>query len=468
MDDARPAPLWHDDPQWKKVGECVSPDLPNEPLDILIIGAGLSGLWTAIWLDRLVPHCRIAIVDADGIGAGASSRNGGWCSAVLPMTLEAAADRLGDIAAHQLYAEAIANVADIGTFVADRGIDCSWRNGGTLVNATHGGHLDGVRDEYASWVQRGFTDRVRWLEPDALRGVINVAPTLGGYLQDFCASLHPARLVAGLAREVVQRGVTIHAPLRVEHIDTGVVTTSRGSIRTRHTVRATEAFTPSLRQYRRDVMPVYSLMVATEPLQDDILRSLAWADGTTFTDGGELVVYAQLTTDGRLAFGGRGARTPFASRPVPTSSLSTTVHERLVTTMHQFFPATTDSRITHRWGGAVAAHRDWWPAIRVDTAISNEDHCHVSMGGYVGDGVATSHLLARHAARLLAAHATRTRRAAPHPLTDGSAKRWEPEPLRFIGSNAMIALVALIDRREKRRERSSQLLRRILAAILRT
>ncbi|MGA0064002.1 MAG: NAD(P)/FAD-dependent oxidoreductase [Ilumatobacteraceae bacterium] len=461
VDGARPAPLWHDDPDWLTVGAAATSELPTEPLDVVIIGAGFSGLWTAIWLSKIAPEWRIAIVDASGVGAGASSRNGGWCSAVMPMSPTDIAARLGTEAATQLYAEAITNVDEIGSFIRSAGIDCSWRKGGTLVNASHAAQVKGVRSEFESWRSLGFERHVRWLDPESLRSMINLAPTMGGYVQDFCASIHPARLVAGLARSVRARGVSIHAPITVQRIETGAVVTSLGHIHTRHTVRATEAFTPSIRQYRREVLPVYSLMVATEPLRADVRAALNWADGLTFTDGGELVVYAQLTGDGRLAFGGRGAHTPYASRPIDTVALSRTVHERLLRTMHDFFPATRDALVTHRWGGAVAVHRDWWPAIRIDESVSTADHRHVSIGGYVGDGVAASHLLARRAAELLAAP-----RSLPHTLASIPARRWEPEPMRFIGSNAMISLISFIDRRESRRLRRSRFLRRLLSAFL--
>jgi hypothetical protein len=126
--------------------------------------------------------------------------------------------------------------------------------------------------------------------------------------------------------------------------------------------------------------------------------------------------------------------------------------------MHEFFPATRHARISHRWGGAVAAHRSWWPALIIDEMASNREHTTMSIGGYVGDGVATSHMLARRAAERLVEPT-----AARHVLAPASVCRWEPEPLRFIGANAMIAIIDRIDAREARRGRRSRLLRAILA-----
>jgi len=459
--DAATTPLWHADPVWADVRASATNDRPPEDPDVLVVGAGFSGLWVAHWLRLMRPDWSVAIVDATGVGAGASSRNGGWCSAVMPMSPSAVAHKHGSQVAHELYREAIDNVAAIGDFVARHSIDCDWRRGGTLINATQRAQEYSLRDEFREWADHGFAADVQWLDAPELRRVINVAPSFGGYRQSFCASLHPVRFLAGLTRTVISSGTAIHAPVRVTSIDAGRVHTDAGVIRPRHVVRATEAFTPSIRQYRRDVLPVYSLMIATEPLPADVLASLSWSPGTTFTDGGELVVYAQLTSDGRLAFGGRGARTPYASRQSEAASLQIDVHARLVETMHHFFPATRDARISHRWGGAVAAHRTWWPALVVDAASSTRRHTTMSIGGYVGDGVATSHMLARHAAERLTEPT-----AARHILAPASMRRWEPEPLRFVGANAMIALIDRIDEREARRGRPSRILRALLTRIV--
>lgn len=459
--DAATSPLWHDDPRWQDVRTAARDDRPPADPDVLVVGAGFSGLWVAHWLRRLRPGWSVAIVDATGVGAGASSRNGGWCSAVLPMSPSAVARKHGAAAARDLYRESIANVDEIGNFVALHAIDCDWRHGGTIVNATYPAQLSSLRTDWQQWRDHGFADDVQWFDAPTLRAAINVAPSYGGYRQSFCASLHPVRFLAGLSGAVISSGATIHAPVRVTSIDAGRVQTDAGVIRPRHVVRTTEAFTPSIRQYRRDVLPVYSLMIATEPLPADVLASLSWSPGTTFTDGGELVVYAQLTSDGRLAFGGRGARTPYASRPSEAASLQTDVHTRLVETMHHFFPATRDVRISHRWGGAVAAHRSWWPALVTDERASDRNHTTVSIGGYVGDGVATSHMLARRAAERLVEPSK-----ARDVLAPASIRRWEPEPLRYAGANAMIALIDRIDQREARRGRRSRLLRALLSRIV--
>lgn len=458
---AATAPLWHDDPSWAALHGASASILPPRDVDVIVVGAGLSGMWTAWWLRQLRPEWSVAVVDTRGAGGGASSRNGGWCSAVLPVSLGAVSASHGASVATELYRESIANVRTIGNFVAQHGINCDWRAGGTLVNATHASQVATLQSDVRTWLQHGFRDEVRWLEPASVADVINVARTHGACFQDVCASLHPVRLLEGIVHCVRALGVTIHSPVTAHEIGTGAVLTDRGTITTRHVVRATEAFTPAFRQYHRDVLPIYSLMVATEPLPDDVRRSLTWTDGTTFTDGGELVVYAQLTADGRLAFGGRGARTPYASRPLDPTELSRRVHERLVTAMHGYFPATADVGITHRWGGAVAAHRTWWPAVYVDERTSSPEHTNLAIGGYVGDGVATSHLLAQRAAHLLA-----DRGAPRHVLLADRPRRWEPEPLRWIGAQLMISLISAIDRREARRHAPSSVLRAVLRRII--
>ncbi|MGZ4594125.1 MAG: NAD(P)/FAD-dependent oxidoreductase, partial [Actinomycetes bacterium] len=213
-------------------------------------------------------------------------------------------------------------------------------------------------------------------------------------------------------------------------------------------VQALEGYTAALRGARRDVLPLYSVMIATEPLDDDVWSQLGWAGRQTFHDGRRHLFYAQRTQDGRIAFGGRGAPYRYGSRiDDPVRGLGR-LEVRLRGLLVEQFPSLHDVAVTHRWGGVLAVPRDWMPSVRYDarrgTAVA---------GGYSGDGVALANLAGRTVADLV----TGTR----SPLLDlpwvgHVSSRWEPEPLRWLGTSVGEWLATAADRSEERSARPSR------------
>ena len=181
-------------------------------------------------------------------------------------------------------------------------------------------------------------------------------------------------------------------------------------------------------------------MIATEPLPVDVLDAIGLAERATFTDARRLVIYGQRTADGRIAFGGRGAPYRFASRL--GDDFDGRVHERLHTTLVELFPALNEVDITHRWGGAVAAARDWWWSVGMDRG-----NAVAWAGGYVGDGVATANLAGRTLAELLC---DEPGTLSSLPWVGHSSRHWEVEPLRWLGINAVVRLTDRADRYETR------------------
>ena len=166
------------------------------------------------------------------------------------------------------------------------------------------------------------------------------------------------------------------------------MTTTAGEVRAKVVVRAIESFASQMKPTKRSVVPLYSLMVATEPLPADVWRSIGWSGRETFADGRNMVTYAQRTADGRIAFGGRGAPYHFGSRIEDRFDRHDTIHRRLEETVREIFPQVADARITHRWGGPVGAPRDWHTFATIDRATGL-----CAGGGYVGDGVALANLV---------------------------------------------------------------------------
>lgn len=438
---------------------------PRAPLDgdaeadVVIVGAGYTGLWTAYHLAVADPRLRIVVLEAREVGFGASGRNGGWCSAKVSGIADLLADPRSRRSAVALQREMFRTVEEVGRVVAVEGIDCAYHRGGTVVVATRPTHVARLRAQVELRRACGFEeDDFAWWEPDRVAERVRPARNLGGTFTPHCAALHPLRLARGLADAVERRGVTLHEGTRALRLEPHRVVTDRGTVAARRVVRATEAYTARLPGLRREVAPVWSLMVATEPLPDAVWAEIGLGDRETFSDGRRLVVYGQRTADGRLAFGGRGAPYHYASRLDDRFDDEPRVFEALAATLRDLFPPAADAEITHRWGGPLAVARDWQPGVVVDA-----DTDEAWAGGYAGQGVAAAHLAGRILADLLLGAEGGL---AGLPLVGHRSRGWEPEPLRWLGINAGLVLTAWVDRSEDRSGRPARLRGAVLERLI--
>lgn len=440
-----PPSLWHASLDESELAP-RSPLGGDVAVDVAIVGAGYTGLWTAYYLAERDPSLRIAVIEAATAGFGASGRNGGWCSALLPMGLDTTAASHGRDAAVRLQREMFATVDEVGAVAEREGIDCHFVKGGTLVLARNPAHVDRLRAEIDHMRSYGFgEDDVSWLSADEARTQLGATRIEGAQFTPHCAAIHPARLARGLAKAVERRGVVIYDDTRATAIEPRRVRTDRGTVAAEVIVRCTEAFTSTIDGHRRDVAPIYSLMVATEPLPTSFFDEIGWAARSTFSDARRMVIYGQRTADDRIAFGGRGAPYHFGSAMKPTFEQDRRVHDLLERTLHDLFPMLGEAQVTHRWGGPVGVPRDWQCSVGLDRATGL-----AWAGGYVGDGVGTTNLAGRTLADLIT--------GTPSDLVDHAwvghrSPRWEPEPLRWIGITSMVRLPSGIDRYEERHRR---------------
>ncbi|MEY4080045.1 MAG: hypothetical protein RL430_475 [Actinomycetota bacterium] len=423
--------------------------------DVLIVGAGFSGLWTAAHLKMSDPGLNIVVIDAHQPGFGASGRNGGWCSALVPTPPDRIAEETSIEATVALQRRMFGVVDEIGAFVSEHGIDCDWAKGGSLTVATNGAHAGRLRSDMESLRQYGFGEEdLRWLGTDELAGRIAVNGALGATFTPHCAALNPYRLLDGLVQFALDSGVRIFGATRVFKIGNGYAE-ARGEnglvfVTSRHTVVATEAYTTRLRKHKRSVVPLYSYVVATDPIPESVWAEIGWTGRETVADGRNMVTYAQRTGDGRIVFGGRGAPYKFGSDIHSEHDTSDRVHSKIVDTLHEMFPQTRNVRISHRWGGPLGVPRDWHPSV-----TSNPLNGAIHVGGYVGDGVALSYLAAQVvAARITGNHPE----LLDLPINGHTSRKWEPEPLRWLGINAGLLATRLADRRERRTGRQSRVL----------
>jgi glycine/D-amino acid oxidase-like deaminating enzyme len=218
------------------------------------------------------------------------------------------------------------------------------------------------------------------------------------------------------------------------------VRTPYGDLRAEVVVRATEGFTARLAGHRRTLAPVYSLMVATEPLPAELWQRIGLAERETFADLRHLIIYGQRTADGRLAFGGRGAPYHFGSAIRPGYDQVPDVFRALRQTLRELLPATGDVGFSHAWGGPLGIARDWHPSVGLDRSTGL-----AWAGGYVGDGVAASNLAGRTLAELILRSEGEL---GTLPWVNHRSPRWEPEPLRWLGANLGLRAMGWADRRE--------------------
>ena len=410
-----------------------------------IVGAGFTGLWTAYYLQALDPALRIAILEAEIAGFGASGRNGGWCSALYPVGVRTLAQESGRDAAVAQYRAMHASVDEVVRVAAHEGVDADIAVGGTVVLARSTTQLERARHEVAQAAEFGLP--LELLDADGARSRLAATQVLGATYTPHCAALQPAKLVRGLADVVEARGARIYERTRVRGLGPGVADTDAGAVRARVVVRATEGYTAQLPGLRRAVAPVYSLIVATEPLADATWDEIGLQARETFSDHRHLIIYGQRTADGRLVFGGRGAPYHFGSRITPEFDRVPRVFAALERTVVELFPVLHGVRITHRWGGPLGIARDWHASVGLDDGVA-------WAGGYVGDGVSTTNLAGRTLADLITG---RDSELTALPWVGHRSRTWEPEPLRWLGANAGLRAMTWADNAEARSGRSSRL-----------
>lgn len=410
--------------------------------DVAIVGAGFTGLWTAYYLLEADPRLKVVLLEAEYAGFGASGRNGGWASALFPKSLDNVATAMDRHAAIALDAQMRASVREIERVTIAEGINADLRRGGTIVlsrNAAQRTRARGEVDHARSW---GLgPDKVAWLDADEARARLNATRVNGATFTPDCAAIQPAKLARGLADVVVRKGGTIYESSRVLRIAAGSASTSKGEVRAKHIIRATEGYTPELADHRRAVVPVYSLIVATEPLPDAVWDQIGLRERETFSDHRHLIIYGQRTAEGRLVFGGRGAPYHFGSRINTRFDHDQQVFARLFHTLTDLFPVVAGTKVSHAWGGPLGIARDWWASVGFDRSTGIG-----WAGGYVGDGVTTTNLAGRTLRDLVIGNDTELTRL---PWVNHQSRAWEPEPVRWFLINGGLRAVSLADSEER-------------------
>lgn len=416
--------------------------------DVCIVGAGLTGLWTAYYLKKADPSLRVVVLEREFAGYGASGRNGGWLSNSIAGNPRALARRHGTPAVVALQRAMDASVDEVIAVAAAEGIQANIVKGGSLQVATTPAQLARLHAEVEVRRTLGLNDVVLDAAEAAER--VRVNGMLGAYWNPQCARIQPARLVTGLARVVEALGVEIYESTPVTRLAPGAAMTPAGSVHAPHVLRATEGFTAGIPGLRRIWLPMNSSMIVTAPLRAEAWETIGWRNFDTLGDEAHVFIYSQRTADGRIAIGGRGVPYRFGSRTDTDGETQRTTINSLRETLHRYFPATQGIAIDHAWSGVLGVPRDWSATVGVDRRTGLG-----WAGGYVGHGVTTTNLAGRTLRDLVLERDTDEIRL---PWVGHEVPRWEPEPFRWIGVRSLYAAYTIADRKEDGgRERTSKL-----------
>ena len=429
----------------------------RESVDVAIVGAGYTGLWTAYYLKQIDPALDVAVYEAQRVGFGASGRNGGWCVG-LAWGLEALLAHPETRSRGMGLARALFDTVDeVGRVCQAENIDAHYAKGGSLNVATVAYRAPTMQRRLEHLHQLGFSESdYTWLPPEAARERLAITPNYGAIHFAHCAAVQPARLVLGLADVARRRGVTIFEETPVRAIEPGLVHTARGAVRAKTVLRATEAYTPSLRGEARTLMPIHSMVVATAPLPAEVWQQIGLGRRETFGDGRRVVIYGQRTLDDRLVFGGRGGYYFGSARPRITGAEPRL--QRVRALLPSLFPILSGYRITHSWGGCMGVQRSWRPGVCFDPSTRLG-----WAGGYVGEGVAASNLAARVLADLAMGRSTERTEL---PWVGDRARNWEPEPVRWLGAKLLEHAAERADDEEIRTNHPSRLWGKVFAAFI--
>ena len=438
---------------WRSLGGAPPPRPPLDgPLeaDVAIVGAGYTGLWTAYYLARADPSLKIVVLEAQTAGFGASGRNGGWVSGFFSGPARAYLRNSSPAAYSALQRRMFETVDEIGVVLERHRIDADFHKGGHLSVALNEAQLSRLDHELAGARAAGLGEAdLRFLGAEELAGEVRVKGALGASFSPHVARVHPAKLLAGLARAVEELGVEIFERTTVSAIEPRQAITARGNVSARWVVRATEGYTASLRGERRALVPMNSSMVITEPLPADAWEEIGWDGAAVMGDEANVYVYLQRTADWRIAIGGRGVPYRFGSRTDGRGDTAAATVASLRSKLTEMFPAAGRVELDHAWSGVLGVPRDWCVSLEADPASGL-----ARAGGYVGEGVAAANLAARTLRDLiLGEHSELT----GLPWVGRRPRRWEPEPLRWGSIHAVYSLYRRADAEERRTGRPSRL-----------
>ena len=416
--------------------EATAPLEGDTSADVVVVGGGYLGLWTAWQLKVLEPECDVVVLEESLAGHGPSGRNGGFVSTLWD-DLPILRDRVGDERALDVVRASERGVHGIGQWCDREGLDAWYRAAQTLVVATNEAQLDASDDAIEACEALGAPEEIRHVTADELRARCD-AGFLGGAIRRTSATVQPARLVVGLRAKVVEAGVRLHERTTVRRLCAdAVVVTSRGRVRAGAAVLAVNSATAGFPGFRLAHAVASSHIVLTEPVPD-VLEGLGWTGGEPIADGRTLLHYLRTTRDGRIAFGWGGGRMGFGAHRLGRRDVDPGAARTAPDDLLRFFPQLRGRRITHAWGGPIDVSPTHLPVF------GSRGRVHHGFG-FTGNGVGPSYLGGEVLARLALDRRDDLTRLA---LVNPERKLMPPEPLRWAGGSLIRSAIVRADRAE--------------------
>jgi glycine/D-amino acid oxidase-like deaminating enzyme len=416
--------------------------------DVCVVGGGFLGMWAALEVIEQAPDAKVVLIEAEGCGFGASGRNGGWVTSWHD-ELEDLVARFGVDRARWLAERSTWAIDRIAEVCADEGIDCHLRRAGGLWCATAPAQMGAWEGAIAAGVRVGRPGFVERLDPTELRMRTGSPVIVGGARLTDAAAVQPALLARGLRRVLLRRGVSIYERtpmLKLERGTPAVVQTPAGRVQASAVVLGLGAWAAGVRELRRAVVPVGSHIVVTEPIPER-LAELGWTGGELLGDTRLLVHYAQVTRDGRIAFGRGGGAIGPAGRVLRSHFVDPRTVAVVAAGFRRWFPQLADVRLTHSWGGAVDRAPVHLPFVGT---LGDHGNIHYATG-FSGNGVGPSALLGRMVGR----RALGLRDAyTENAITNGPPSYLPPEPARILGGLAVRDAVQRAEGAEERGQRA--------------
>ncbi|MEV8538442.1 FAD-dependent oxidoreductase [Streptomyces sp. NPDC051572] len=354
LSEARPVPFWLDDPGKPHPEPALT---GAETCDLLVVGGGYSGLWTALIAKERDPQRDVVLVEGREVGWAASGRNGGFCAASLTHGLSNGLTRWPD-EIHQLEELGARNLDAIESAVARYSLDCEFERTGEIDVATEPHQAEELHDWYGELESKGLADGTEFLDAEALREQVDSPTFLAGlYDSRGVAMLNPAKLAWGLKRACLQLGVRVYEytpALALKPYGAGMaVRTSYGSVRARRVALGTNIFPNLVKRVRSYTVPVYDYALMTEPLSADQLASIGWKNRQGLGDSANQFHYFRLSADNRILWGGYDAIYPYGGRVRAEYDDRPETYAKLAEHFFTCFPQLEGLNFSHAWGGAI-------------------------------------------------------------------------------------------------------------------
>jgi glycine/D-amino acid oxidase-like deaminating enzyme len=412
---------------------------------VAVIGAGLTGLWTAIRLKELEPRAEVVVLERQTAAHGASGRNAGILGDTIDHSHGLAVAHFGRAEAARLATLGRENVADLLGFLAAHGIDCALERTGTLHVAFDARQLAELREDETCARSLGVTD-LQILDAEATRARLRSPLYQGALFNAAGATLDPVLLVDGLAREAERRGLRIfeHTPVtRIERTGTALrLHSPRGELWARRVVQATSAYSHELQPaLRHRFIPLYDYVLVSEPLRAEQRAALGWQGREGVTDVRTFFNYYRLTADDRVLWGTSEAAYYSGNRVDAACDHSERHYRELRESFARHFPAVGELEFPYAWGGPICA------TTRMTPFFGRAHGGRLIYGlGFTGHGLGTTHLAGRILAHLALAR--------PSPLLDLALVRrppfpYPPEPARTWAVNAVTRALRRVDAGER-------------------